>query len=100
LTIVAGGLNAKLGGNAMVWHSRFGHLVPTLHGLRRCWGMIGGRWPRFARFIHGSGKARRCLSGQSRADERHALDHSAPGGVPVFVLLGFLALRVASLEAE
>jgi hypothetical protein len=76
LTIVAWVLNAKLGGNATVWRSRF------------------------ASFIRGSGKLLRSLSGQLRADERHALDHSAPGGLPVFVLLGFLALRVAGLEAE
>jgi cytochrome b len=100
LTIVVRVLNAKVGGNAMVWHSRFGHVVPTRYGLRRSWGMIGGRWSPFASFIHGSGKALRCLSGQSRADEPRVVDHSAPGGLSVFVLLGFLAVRVASLEAE
>ena len=99
-TIVAWVLNARLGGNAVVWHFRVGPVLPTRHGFRTLWGMIGGRWARFASFIHGSGKVLRCLNGQSRADQLHELGHSPPGGLSVCMLLGFLALRVASLGAE
>ena len=44
-----------------------------------------------------AGTVLRYLRGQSRADEHHDVGHNPLGSFSVFALLGFLALRVASL---
>ena len=44
LTIVGSVVSAKIGGNAMVWHFRFGYVVFGLVAFRVLWGLVGGRW--------------------------------------------------------
>ena len=96
LTIVGSAVSAKIGGNAMVWHFRFGYVVLALLAFRLVWGLIGGRWSRFASFIYAPGTVLRYLRGQSRADEHHEVGHSPLGSLSVFALLGFLAFQVAT----
>jgi cytochrome b len=96
LTIVGSVVSAKIGGGAMVWHFRFGHVVLALLAFRLVWGLIGGRWSRFASFIYAPGTVLRYLRGQSRADEHHEVGHSPLGSLSVFALLGFLAFQVAT----
>jgi len=96
LTIVASVVSAKIGGNAMPWHFRFGYLVFALIAFRVLWGMVGGRWSRFSSFVYAPGTVLRYLRGQSRADEHHDVGHNPLGSFSVFALLGFLALQVAS----
>ncbi len=96
LTIIGSVLSAKIGGNAMVWHFRCGYVVLALLAFRLLWGLIGGRWSRFASFIYAPGTLLRYLRGQSRADEHHEVGHSPLGSLSVFALLGFLALQVAT----
>ncbi|HMO44839.1 MAG TPA: cytochrome b/b6 domain-containing protein [Rubrivivax sp.] len=96
LTIVGSVVSAQIGGGAMVWHFRFGYLVFTLLAFRALWGLIGGRWSRFASFIYAPGTVLRYLRGESRADEHHEVGHSPLGSLSVFALLGFLALQVAT----
>jgi cytochrome b len=96
LTIVASVVSAKIGGNAMIWHFRFGYLVFALIAFRVLWGMVGGRWSRFSSFVYAPGTVLRYLRGQSRADEHHDVGHNPLGSFSVFALLGFLALQVAS----
>jgi cytochrome b len=96
LTIVGSVVSAKIGGNAMVWHFRFGYLVFTLIAFRVVWGLVGGRWSRFSSFIYAPGTVLRYLRGQTRADEHHDVGHNPLGSFSVFALLGFLALQVAT----
>jgi cytochrome b len=96
LTIVASVASAKIGGNAMPWHFRFGYVVLALIAFRVLWGLVGGRWSRFSSFIYAPGTVLRYLRGQSRADEHHDVGHNPLGSFSVFALLGFLALQVAS----
>lgn len=96
LTVVGSVVSAKIGGNAMVWHFRLGYLVLALLAFRLLWGLVGGRWSRFASFVYAPGTLLRYLRGQSRADEHHEVGHSPLGSLSVFALLGFLALQVAT----
>jgi len=96
LTTVGSVASAKIGGNAMVWHFRFGYMVFTLVAFRVAWGLVGGRWSRFSSFLYAPGTVLRYLRGQSRADEHHDVGHNPLGSFSVFALLGVLALQVAS----
>jgi len=96
LTIVASVVSAKIGGNAMIWHFRFGYLVFALLAFRILWGLVGGRWSRFSSFIYAPGTVLRYLRGQSRGDEHHDVGHNPLGSFSVFALLGVLGLQVAS----
>lgn len=96
LTVVGSVVSAKIGGNAMAWHFRFGYLVLALLAFRLIWGWLGGRWSRFASFLYSPGTVLRYLRGQSRADEHHEVGHSPIASLSVFALLGFLALQVAT----
>jgi cytochrome b len=96
LTIVGSVVSAKIGGNAMVWHFRFGYLVLGLLAFRLLWGLVGGRWSRFASFVYGPGAVLRYLRGQSRPGEHHHVGHSPLGSLSVFALLGVLMLQVAT----
>jgi cytochrome b len=96
LCMVGSVLSAKIGGNAMVWHFRFGYVVFTLLAFRLLWGLVGGRWSRFASFVYAPGTVIRYLRGQGRADEHLDVGHNPLGSVSVFALLGFLMLQVAT----
>jgi len=96
LTIVGSVVSAKIGGNAMVWHFRFGYVVFALIAFRVLWGLLGGRWSRFSSFIYAPGTVLRYLRGRSRAEEHHDVGHNPLGSFSVFALLAFLALQVAS----
>ena len=96
LTVIGSVVSAKIGGNAMAWHFRFGYLVLALLAFRLLWGLVGGRWSRFASFVYAPATLLRYLRGQSRADEHHEVGHSPLGSLSVFALLGFLAVQVAT----
>ena len=95
-TLVGSVASAKIGGNAMVWHFRFGYVVFALLAFRLLWGLIGGRWSRFTSFVYAPGTVWRYLRGQSRPDEHHEVGHNPLGSLSVFALLGFLAAQVAT----
>lgn len=96
LTIVGSVTSAKLGGNAMVWHFRFGYVVFTLVVFRLVWGFVGGHWSRFSRFVYAPSTLLRYLRGQTRADEALDVGHSPLGALSVFALLAFLAAQVGT----
>ena len=96
LTVVGSVVSAKIGGNAMVWHFRFGALVLALVAFRILWGLVGGRWSRFASFIYAPATVLRYLRGQARSDEHLDVGHNPLGSFSVFALLGFLGLQVAT----
>jgi cytochrome b len=96
LCLVGSVVSAKIGGNAMVWHFRFGGAVLALLAFRLVWGLIGGRWSRFASFIYAPGTLLRYLRGQARPDEHLDVGHSPLASLSVFALLGVLALQLAT----
>ena len=49
--VIGSVVTAKIGGNAMVWHFRFGYAIFTLLAFRLVWGFVGGHWSRFASFV-------------------------------------------------
>lgn len=89
-------ITAKIGGNAMEWHFRLGHLVLALLVFRLLWGVFGGRWSRFASFIYAPATLVRYLRGQGRADEQLDVGHSPTGALSVFALLALLLTQVAT----
>jgi cytochrome b len=89
-------VTGKVGGGAMVWHFRFGYLVLGLLLFRVAWGVVGGHWSRFVRFVYGPGALLRYLRGQSRPDEHHDVGHSPTGALSVFALLLLLAVQVGT----
>jgi cytochrome b len=96
LAVVGSVVSAKIGGNAVVWHFRFGAAVLALLVFRLAWGLIGGRWSRFPSFIYAPGTLLRYLRGQARPDEHLDVGHSPLGSLSVFALLGVLALQLAT----
>ncbi len=94
--IIGSVVTAKIGGNAMAWHFRLGLLVLALLVFRVVWGLIGGRWSRFASFIYAPRTVLRYLRGQTRQNEHLDVGHNPLGSFSVFGLLGILAVQVAT----
>lgn len=89
-------ITAKIGGGAMVWHFRLGYLVLTLMTFRILWGVVGGRWSRFASFVYKPTTLLRYLRGQPRPGELLDVGHSPMGALSVFGLLALLTLQLAT----
>ena len=89
-------VSAKIGGNAMVWHLRFGLAVLALLAFRVVWGFVGGHWSRFASFLFSPFTLLRYLRGKPRPGEVLDAGHSPTGALSVFALLGLLALQVGT----
>jgi cytochrome b len=94
--VIGSVVSAKIGGNAMVWHFRSGYVVFTLLAFRLLWGLVGGRWSRFASFVYAPATLLRYLRGGSRAEEHHDVGHSPLGALSVIALLAILAAQVGS----
>ena len=82
------------GGNAMAWHFRCGYAVLSLLLFRLVWGVIGGRWSRFASFIYAPGTIVHYLKGEGRPE--HSVGHNPLGSGSVFALLFFLTAQVGT----
>ena len=89
-------VSAKLGGNAMVWHFRFGYLIFALLLFRLVWGLLGGHWSRFANFAFSPFATLRYLRGKSEPQDQHDVGHSPLGALSVFAVFGILAAQVAT----
>jgi cytochrome b len=89
-------VTAKIGGNAMVWHMRLGLLVLALLAFRIVWGLVGGRWSRFASFVYAPGSLLRYLRGQHRPGDHFEVGHSPLGALSVFGLVTVLLVQVAT----
>ena len=94
--VIGSVISAKIGGNAMLWHFRLGYVVFTLILFRLIWGVVGGRWSRFASFLYAPGTTLRYLRGQGRPDEHFDVGHNPLGAFSVFGLLAVLAAQVGS----
>jgi cytochrome b len=84
----------EFGGDAMVWHFRFGYTVLSLLLFRLIWGFIGGLWSRFASFVHGPATILRYLRGEGAI--RDSVGHNPLGALSVLALLAFALLQVAA----
>ncbi|MBZ8140857.1 cytochrome b [Rubrivivax gelatinosus] len=95
-TIAVCFVSGKVGGNAMQWHFISGYVAFGLVVFRLVWGLVGGRWSRFASFIYGPGALLRYLKGRSRPDELIEVGHNPLGSFSVFALLGIVSVQVAT----
>ena len=96
LCVAGSVVSAKVGGHAMEWHFRFGLAVLALLVFRLIWGVVGGRWSRFASFLYAPSTLLRYVRGQARPQEMLDVGHSPTGALSVFALLGLLAVQVAT----
>ena len=92
--VVGMGVSGTVGGNAMVWHIRFGYAVLALLLFRMIWGVVGGRWSRFGAFIYSPRSVIDYLKGKGHVG--HSVGHSPIGAGSVFTMLAILLAQVAS----
>ncbi|WP_159917972.1 cytochrome b/b6 domain-containing protein [Pantoea sp. 18069] len=87
-------VTAKIGGNAMIWHLRLGHVVLALLLFRLVWGFVGGRWSRFRSFLYAPRQLLAYLRGRGRPE--HSAGHSPLGALSVFAMLAVLLAQVGT----
>lgn len=96
LAVVGSVVSAKVGGNAMVWHFRLGYLVLALIVFRLLWGLVGGRWSRFASFVYRPTTTWRYLRRRGGHDEHLDVGHNPLGSLSVFGLLLILIVQLGT----
>ncbi len=84
-------VSAKIGGNAMIWHGRFGLVVVGLLVFRLVWGFVGSTYARFIQFVRGPATVMAYLRGQWSGE-----GHNPLGALSVLAMLGTLLLLVAT----
>ena len=94
LSIVGLIITGNVGGNAMTWHFRLGYLVLSLLIFRLIWGVVGGYWSRFIRFIYSPMHTVRYVLGQHAPSDD--VGHSPTGALSVFAILGVVLAQVLS----
>lgn len=94
--IVGSVITGHVGGNAITWHFRLGYVVMGLLLFRLTWGLVGGRWSRFASFVYAPRTVLRYLRKEHRPEEHLDVGHNPLGSLSVFALLGFLMLQVGT----
>jgi len=87
-------VTAQVGGDAMQWHLRLGHVVLALLLFRIIWGFTGGHWSRFTTFIPSPAHLLRYLKGQSTSVDH--VGHNPLGALSVIAMLLVLSLQVAT----
>ncbi len=94
--VVGSVVSAKVGGNAMEWHFRFGYAVFALLIFRLVWGIGGGRWSRFASFVRGPLTTWRYLRGQRGGPAGSEAGHNPLGALSVLGMLTVLGVQVGT----
>ncbi|MDB5872516.1 MAG: cytochrome [Ramlibacter sp.] len=87
-------VTGKIGGEAMVWHSRIGYAAGSLLLFRLVWGLAGGHWSRFATFTHSPRVVLGYLRGKT--GPHLSVGHTPLGALSVYALLIFLLAQVAT----
>ena len=96
VAVIGSFVSVKLGGNAMIWHGRFGYIVLALIFFRLIWGFVGTHHARFAQFI----KSPKAIFAYLK-NPTETPGHSPLGAISVIVLLGlFLSQALAGLFAS
>lgn len=93
LCVLALVITGNVGGEAMVWHFRFGYTVLTLLIFRALWGFTGGHWSRWSSF-HISPSA--VWNYLRQPPKTLAPGHSPLGALSALALLTLLLLQVAT----
>jgi cytochrome b len=83
-----------IGGGVIDWHARLGYAALALLLFRLAWGLVGGRWSRFASFVRGPGSVAAYLRGQPHPD--HLVGHNPLGALSVLAMLLVLLAQVAT----
>lgn len=83
-----------IGGGVIDWHARLGYGVLALLLFRIVWGLVGGRWSRFASFVRGPGSVAAYLRGQGHPD--HLVGHNPLGALSVLAMLVVLLAQVGT----
>ena len=83
--VLAAFVSARIGGNAMDWHGRFGIAILGLLAFRLAWGVMGSTYARFATFVRGPQTIRAYLQGQW-----HGVGHNPLGALSVLAMLAVL----------
>jgi cytochrome b len=96
LLVITAIVSVKVGGNAMTWHFRCGYAVMALLAFRIVWGLVGGRWSRFASFVYAPSTVLRYLRGEHRPGDHFEVGHNPLGSFSVFGLLAVLLLQVST----
>ncbi len=94
--VTALAVTGLVGGNALVWHMRLGLLVMALLVFRVLWGLVGGRWSRFARFVRWPNVVWRYLRGPHRSDDHFEVGHNPLGAFSVLAMIALLGVQVAT----
>ena len=96
LAVVAQLATGMVGGGAMTWHFRIGYCIFALLVFRIVWGVVGGRWSRFASFAYGPSSVLRYLRGRPLGSDYFHVGHNPLGSASVFAMLVLLAVQVAA----
>ena len=96
LAVIGLVITGGVGGSLIEWHMRLGMLVMALLAFRVLWGLIGGRWSRFASFIYAPGTVLRYLRGHPTPGVHTEVGHNPLGAGSVFALLALLIVQVAT----
>ena len=85
-------LTGNVGGNAMVWHFRFGYAVLTLLLFRLLWGVVGGHWSRWSQLPLSPARVWAYLRGRTH----EGAGHNPLGSWSVLLMLAWLLLQVST----
>jgi cytochrome b len=96
LTVVGSVVTGTVGGAAMTWHFRLGQVALALLVFRLLWGVVGGRWSRFASFFYTPGTVLRYVRGEHRPGEHLDVGHNPLGAGSVFAMLAILVIQVGT----
>jgi cytochrome b len=84
-------ISVKIGGNAMIWHGRFGMTVLALLLFRLVWGFIGPEHARFRTFVKGPA----AVISQLRGKNPTLAGHAPLGALSVLALIGLFTTQSA-----
>lgn len=87
-------ITGEMGGDMLEWHARLGYAAASLLVFRVLWGVVGGRWSRFASFIYPPRSVSAYLRGE--VEPAMAAGHSPLGALSVFALLLLLLAQVGT----
>lgn len=87
-------VTGQLGGNAMLWHFRFGYAVLTLLLFRLLWGFFGGFWSRWSQMPLSPPSVWAYLRGQGLSTP--PAGHNPLGSWSVVAMLLILAFQVST----
>jgi cytochrome b len=91
ICVIGSFVSVKIGGNAMIWHGRFGLTIVGLLVFRLVWGFVGSTYARFAQFVRGPSAIKDYLQGRWQGE-----GHNPLGALSVLAMLGTLLVLVAT----